>query len=142
MEKTIKLRGLSTVTYWAEDLKAARKWYTEALGIDPYFVRPDAENPSYIEFRLGDYLHELGIIDSKYAPKGTTKQSSGAIAYWHVDDLELTLKKLLALGASEHAPITEHGPGFVTASVIDPFGNVFGVMYNQHYLDILAKTKK
>jgi hypothetical protein len=23
----------------------------------------------------------------------------------------------------------------VTASVVDPFGNVLGVMYNQHYLD-------
>jgi hypothetical protein len=23
-------------------------------------------------------------------------------------------------------------------SVIDPFGNILGVMYNQHYLDVLA----
>jgi len=26
----------------------------------------------------------------------------------------------------------------VTASVVDPFGNVLGIMYNRHYLDILA----
>lgn len=32
----------------------------------------------------------------------------------------------------------ELGPGFVTASVVDPFGNVLGVMFNQHYLDVLA----
>ena len=30
------------------------------------------------------------------------------------------------------------GPGFVTASVVDPFGNVLGVMLNQHYVDVLA----
>ena len=35
--------------------------------------------------------------------------------------------------------VTEQGDGFITASVVDPFGNVLGVMYNQHYLDILAK---
>lgn len=28
---------------------------------------------------------------------------------------------------------------FVTASVIDPFGNIFGVMTNKHYLEILGK---
>jgi hypothetical protein len=26
----------------------------------------------------------------------------------------------------------------VTASVVDPFGNIIGVMYNPHYLEILA----
>ncbi len=31
----------------------------------------------------------------------------------------------------------ERGPGFVTASVLDPFGNLLGVMYNRHYLEIL-----
>jgi hypothetical protein len=33
---------------------------------------------------------------------------------------------------------SERGPGFVTASVTDPFGNLLGVMYNQHYVDVLA----
>jgi len=46
-------------------------------------------------------------------------------------------ERLLALGAKEHDPVTERGPGFVTASVVDPFGNLLGVMYNQHYLDNL-----
>ena len=42
------LRGLATISYWADDLKAARAWYTELLGIAPYFERPDSENPAYI----------------------------------------------------------------------------------------------
>jgi len=37
--------------------------------------------------------------------------------------------------------VTERGPGFVTASVADPFGNVLGIMYNRHYLDILATAE-
>jgi hypothetical protein len=49
----LMLRGLATISFWADDLKAARAWYSELLGIAPYFERPDAENPAYIEFRLG-----------------------------------------------------------------------------------------
>jgi hypothetical protein len=43
----------------------------------------------------------------------------------------------VSLGARQLEAVTEHGPGFVTASVIDPFGNAVGIMYNRHYLDIL-----
>lgn len=38
----------------------------------------------------------------------------------------------------EYEPITRRGEGFVTASVVDPFGNVFGIMHNPHYLAVLA----
>jgi hypothetical protein len=57
------LRGFATVNYWADDLEAAKGWYAELLGIDPYFGRP-----GYYEFRVGDYGHELGLIDGRYAP--------------------------------------------------------------------------
>jgi predicted enzyme related to lactoylglutathione lyase len=58
---------------------------------------------------------------------------------WAVDDVQATLDRLLAMGAKEHQPIIKRGDGFVTASVVDPFGNVLGFMYNQHYLDILQE---
>jgi hypothetical protein len=28
----------------------------------------------------------------------------------------------------------------VTAAVVDPFGNVLGIMYNPHYLEILQSS--
>ena len=34
------LRGLTTVNFWAADMAAAKKWYTELLGFGPYFERP------------------------------------------------------------------------------------------------------
>ena len=47
------------------------------------------------------------------------------------------------MGAQEHLPITPRGEaGFVTASVVDPFGNVLGIMYNPHYLEVLGSTRK
>ncbi|MET7330651.1 VOC family protein [Nonomuraea sp. NPDC005650] len=128
------LRGFATISFYAADLEAAKAWYTELLGFEPYY-----QVPGYIEFRVGDYRHELGIIDARYAPAGATDGPAGSIMYWHVDDLRAALDRLLALGAKEYQPITERGEGFVTASVIDPFGNLLGVMFNPHYLDVLAK---
>ena len=43
------------------------------------------------------------------------------------------------MGAKEYQPLTPRGElGFVTASVVDPFGNVLGLMHNPHYLEVLA----
>jgi predicted enzyme related to lactoylglutathione lyase len=131
------LRGLTTVSFYAADMDAAKKWYTEMLGIDPYF-----ELPGYMEFRLGDYQHELGLIDSRYAPKGSANGPAGAIVYWHVDDVAATVERLLALGAKEYEALRERGHGFITASVVDPFGNVLGVMQNPHYLEVLGSIPK
>jgi predicted enzyme related to lactoylglutathione lyase len=135
------LRGLATISFWADDVPAARAWYSELLGIEPYFQRPDAGNPAYVEFRLGDYQHELGIIDRKYAPPGTTADPGGVVAYWHVDDVAAALERLKAMGAKEHEPLTPREAGFVTASVVDPFGNILGVMYNPHYLEMLGSSE-
>jgi predicted enzyme related to lactoylglutathione lyase len=135
------LRGLTTVGYLADDLEAAKQWYTELLGSEPYFVRPLDGPPAYVEFRIGDYQHELGIRDRRYAPAAAAAGPGGAVVYWHVDDVEAALARLKALGAQEYEQLTDRGAGFITASVIDPFGNVLGLMYNPHYLDILATTK-
>jgi predicted enzyme related to lactoylglutathione lyase len=126
------LRGLSTVSFYAADLAAASKWYAELLGVDPYF-----ERPGYIEFRIGDYQHELGVIDSRYAPASSATGPAGAVIYWHVDDVSATFDKLLSMGATEYQAMTDRGHGFITASVVDPFGNILGVMYNPHYLEVL-----
>ena len=132
------LRGLTTATFFADDVPAAVAWYSEVLGAEPYFARPLDGPPAYVEFRIGDYQHELGIIDSRFSPHGKAEKPGGAVVYWHVDDVHATFEQLISLGATVHEKPTERGPGFFTASVVDPFGNVLGVMYNQHYLDILA----
>ncbi|GAA1116102.1 VOC family protein [Nocardiopsis composta] len=133
------LRGLTTVNFWADDLQAAKEWYTELLDSAPYFERsgPDGQL-AYMEFRIGDYQHELGFINSRFRPPAA---AGGAVLYWHVDDVEAAFKRLLSMGAEEHEGVTERGPGFVTASVVDPFGNLLGVMYNAHYLEILEQKQ-
>ncbi|GGF90713.1 glyoxalase [Paenibacillus albidus] len=137
MSKTQTLRGFATISYWADDMEAAKAWYSELLGIAPYFETsgPDGQLV-YAEFRLGDYQHELGLIDRRFAPAHAVAGPGGAIMYWHVDDIEATLKHLMAMGAQEYEPLVHRGEGFITASVTDPFGNVLGIMYNSHYVKI------
>lgn len=137
------LRGIATISFWTDNMEAAKQWYTELLGVTPYFERPGPDGkPAYIEFRLGDYQHELGIIHRNYAPKGAAAGPGGAVVYWHVDDVAAALEKVKSLGATEYEPLTLREAGFITASVLDPFGNILGLMYNPHYLEILATTRK
>jgi predicted enzyme related to lactoylglutathione lyase len=138
----VSLRGFATINIWADDVPAAVAWYAEFLGVAAYFEQPGPDGrAAYAEFRVGDYQAELGIVDRRFAPAGATTGPGGAVMYWHVDDLAGTVERLLALGATQHDPITPRGvSGFVTASVVDPFGNLLGVMTNPHYLSVLASA--
>lgn len=130
------LRGMATVSFYADDLEAAKDWYTDLLGYAPYYAVPGG----YYEFRIGDYQHELGIINRKFAPAGAQNAPGGSILHWHVDDVQAGFDRLLALGAEQYEPITPRGNGdFITASVVDPFGNILGIMQNPHYLAILSR---
>ncbi|TDV43626.1 VOC family protein [Actinophytocola oryzae] len=133
-------RGFATINHFADDMTAAETWYTRVLGTPPYFRRDADGRPAYLEYRIGDYQAELGIIDSRFAPHDTTP-GAGVIMHWHVDDLDTTLARLISMGAKELQGITPRGEGFATASVVDPFGNVIGIMSNPHYLEVLATTQ-
>ncbi|MUT68286.1 VOC family protein [Paenibacillus sp. NEAU-GSW1] len=137
MTNTPKLRGMANVSFWAEDMKAAKEWYTKLLGVEPYFQSPDPDNPAYLEFRIGDFQDELGIIDKKYAPQAASLTGTGgATLYWHVDDVAAMLEVLKGLGAAEYEPFTERGVNWFTASVVDPFGNIIGLIHSPHYKEI------
>jgi len=139
----MSLRGFATISFWADDVAAAVAWYTRFLDLKPYFDQSTPEGRIvYAEFRVGDHQHELGIIDRGFQPSSAASTGpGGAIMYWHVDDLEASVTRLVSMGAKEYEPITPRGDsGFVTASVVDPFGNVLGVMTNPHYLDMLTGT--
>lgn len=137
MSTTPALRGLAQVNIPADDVAAARDWYAQATGVQPYFQQPDAETPAYVEFRLGDHQNELGIIDRRYLPSPEAREGGGVIVRWHVDDLDATLNHLTGIGATEYEPVTPRGEGFVTASVLDPFGNILGLIHSPHYLEHL-----
>jgi predicted enzyme related to lactoylglutathione lyase len=112
--------GLRTILYPAPDLARGKAFYTEVLGHPPYF-----DEPFYVGFEAFGF--ELGLVPD--AIPGST----GARAYWGVDDIEAEFARLLAAGAVPHEPIQDVGDGIKHAAVLDPFGNVFGIIHNPHF---------
>lgn len=136
------LRGMSTVSYFADDLAEARAWYASFLGVEAYFERSTPDGLlAYVEFRIGDYQAELGIVHRRFEVTPSAGPA-GEILYWAVDDLDATLARLQELGAKTHDEPRVRGEGFVTASVIDPFGNILGVMTNTHYLAVAEQNRE
>jgi predicted enzyme related to lactoylglutathione lyase len=131
------VRGFATLNFYAADLTAAKAWYTEFFGFPPYFEREGG----YLEWRVGDSEDEFGIINAAYAPFDHAEQKGGAAMLWHTDDVQATLDRVLKMGATLREGITDRGHGFVTATVVDPFGNVLGLMYNPHYVEITNRSR-
>lgn len=118
---TTSYLGLRTAIYSAPDIDAARTWYADVLGTDPYF-----NEPFYVGFNVGGY--ELGLI-----PDAEETGRGGVAVYWGVDDANAAVAELIAKGATQHSAVQDVGEGILTASVLDPFGNVFGVIENPHF---------
>lgn len=109
------LQGLRTICYPVPDLAAGKAWYMQVAEKAPYF-----DEPFYVGFDINGF--ELGLI-----PDGQPG-ATGATTYWSVTDVAAELQRLLALGAVLRDPVTDVGGGIQVASVLDPFGNVFGII--------------
>lgn len=114
--------GLRTAIYQVADLSQAKAWYTEVLGIAPYF-----DQPYYVGFNVGGY--ELGLLP---AGAGVVRGNT-AEAYWGVDNAERAMQKLLEAGAKVKNELQDVGEGILVAAVEDPFGNILGVIENPHF---------
>jgi lactoylglutathione lyase len=112
--------GLRTVVYKVPDIAKATKWYSNVLGKDPYF-----EESFYVGFNVGGY--ELGL---EPAEEDSIEIGTNEISYWGVEDIQATYQRLINLGAKPHEEPQDVGEGIVTASVIDPWGNIIGIIYN------------
>lgn len=115
-------KGLRSHLLAAPDLPRAREWYVRALGQAPYF-----DQPFYVGFNVGGF--ELGLVPDARPAAGP----GGGVAYWGVDDVSATQQRLIELGATALEAPTEVGGGIVVASVVDPFGNTLGLIFNPHF---------
>ena len=57
----------------------------------------------------------------------------GVQAYWGVDDVDAAYARLLSLGATQHEAPKEVGGSIKVATVLDPFGNILGLIFNPHF---------
>ena len=112
--------GLRTVIYRVPDIEAAKKWYANAFGVQPYF-----DEPFYVGFNIGGY--ELGLQPDEAVT------GSNLLAYWGVENMDTEYNKLLGMGAIMHEAPQNVGGEIVVASVKDPWGNIIGLIYNPEF---------
>ena len=108
--------GIKTVIYPVKDLAQAKALYGNLLGVEPAM-----DEAYYVGFRIGD--QDIGLD-----PHGHSKGMTGPVGYWHVDDINESLKGLLDAGAVEQQAIQDVGGGKLVASVTDADGNGIGLI--------------
>ncbi len=116
------IKGLRTVLYPAPDLARAKAWYAEVFGVTPYF-----DEPFYVGFNIGGF--ELGLVPD--AP--VSQPPSGVVTYWGVANVAAACEHFFAHGATVHEEPKAVGGGITAASVLDPFGNIIGLIDNPHF---------
>jgi catechol 2,3-dioxygenase-like lactoylglutathione lyase family enzyme len=116
----------AVATIAVKDLKVAKKFYEETLGLKPF----DEQNPGGARYHSGKST--LFVYESQYA--GTNQATS---ATWVVDDAEEVVRALKAKGVSfEHYDLpglTRQGDLHVAGSFKgawfkDPDGNILHVL--------------
>ena len=115
--------GLRTVIYHVPDLARAKAWYTAAFGTAPYF-----DEPFYVGFQIGGF--ELGLdpnVSKVQAGRG------GTVAYWGVPDIGEAVEQFVQSGARMEAEVQDVGGDIKVATVVDPFGNLIGLIENPHF---------
>ncbi|WP_345764047.1 VOC family protein [Diaminobutyricibacter sp. McL0608] len=108
--------GLRTIVYPAPDLDASRTWWSQVLGVPPYF-----DEPFYVGFNPGGY--ELGL-DPAADP------TIGPRTYWGVRDVEAEAARLVAAGSVVVEPVTDVGEGIKLGTFRNPQGDLIGLIEN------------
>ncbi len=114
-------KGLRTIIYPSSDLAKATEWYASVVGHAPYFNKP-----FYVGFNVGGF--ELGLL-----PPGDEDANDSPTTYWGVDDIHAEYARVIALGAKAKSAVKDVGGGILVASVVDPFGNIVGLIQNPHF---------
>jgi predicted enzyme related to lactoylglutathione lyase len=112
--KELKMnKGIQTVIYPVKDLDKAKSLFRELLGVEPY-----ADAPYYVGFKVGG--QDIGLDPHSH--------TEGMTAYYHVDDIQKSLKLLVDGGATTIQEVKDVGGGRLIASVKDENGNIIGLV--------------
>src|SRR5438876_1827121 len=93
--------GLRTATYHVDEIEKGKAWYSEVLGVKPYF-----DQPFYVGFNVAGY--ELGL---QPGVGNATDKADGAVAYWGVENAEAAFQRIIELGATVHEDVQDVGGG-------------------------------
>ena len=110
-------KKLRTVIYYVTDMQASKEWYSNLLGIQPYF-----DESFYVGFNINGC--ELGL----HPYDDTVTKGNQTVTHWAVDEIDNCVKKLIEKGATVLYKVADVGGGIKVATVIDPWGNAVGLI--------------
>ena len=111
--------GIKTVLHPVSDLTTAKEMYAALLG-----AQPQTDGTYYVGFDVAG--QHVGLV-----PGGGPQGMTSPVAYWHVPDIEAKLAELTASGATVKEPAHDVGGGRLVATVMDPDGNVLGLLQDR-----------
>jgi hypothetical protein len=120
--------GIRSTCVPVPSLDAGRAWYGLALQAQPYLADAAA-----VTFCLNGYLLTL---------RSGPAQPAGTVVYWSVDHLEHELERLEGLGARPHDPVATLDAFTRCATVLDPFGNVLGLVERDDPAERQARSRR
>jgi predicted enzyme related to lactoylglutathione lyase len=103
------------ILLYVSDLDKARAWYSEVLE-----VLPRHADQNMICFRLGDC--DLMLV------QGATTPHEKSRVYWAVSDVAQEYRRITGSELPEARAASEVENLYTVAEVVDPFGNVVGLM--------------
>lgn len=105
---------VSLIVYPVSDMSAAKRFFRELVGADPY-----ADSPYYVGYKNGSM--EIGLVPNR------ENTAPAALAYWTVGDIAASVKSLVDAGGTMVQDITDVANGLLVASVKEPNGSVVGL---------------
>lgn len=111
--------GIRTVVHPVSDLAAAKAVYTVPIG-----APPQTDGSCYVGYDVEG--QHIGLV-----PGGGPQGMTSPVAYWHVPDIEAKLAEVTAAGAVVKEPAHDIGGDRLVATVVDPDGNVIGLLQDR-----------
>jgi lactoylglutathione lyase len=115
--------GLRTTIYKVSDINKAKEWYAKVFEIKPYF-----NQAFYVGFNIGGY--ELGLQPES---EEVLNKTANVVTYWGVSDIDKLYTHFINNGAFSNEKPTNVGGDIMTATVVDPWGNTIGIIYNPDF---------
>lgn len=101
---------IKLIVFPVKDLDKAKTLYNTFLGVEPY-----VDGAYYVGYKVGD--QEVGLD-----PNG-----QNVVSYIEVEDIQSSLKELVATGDTVHMDVKNVGGGLLVAQVKDADGNMLGL---------------
>ncbi|GAA4245392.1 VOC family protein [Dactylosporangium darangshiense] len=108
--------GVQTILHPVTDLEKAKAVYTALLGQEP-----TTDSEYYVGYEVAG--QQIGLV-----PGGGPQGMTSPVAHWHVTDIEAKIAEVTAAGGTVKDSARNVGGGRLVATVVDPDGNVLGLV--------------